>query len=373
MKLEPAHTNIAFGVRTRAATNTMGIDEGTRWRVVEAYQQTGNYQQVAKRFGCHVTTVHRWVQRFSHTGGVKHNPRSGRPGCVKPGDEQEGVKVLLQQGVRQHKKCNELKRDLEVYLGVQCSKETVRRMVRELASQRRPVYKPLLTDRHKAARLAFAMQWVDQNHDVLAFSDSKYFYLNQGNKGYKVWVLHEDETPRYAAYSHCTKKVHAYAVVTKFGLSDLFFTIGTTSMRSNPYTGGPGVNYQVYMDLLENKLIPAARRLFPAHMQRTWIWQQDGARPHTAKATLQKLNDMGVRVLEKWPAKSPDLSWIENLWALVSRKVNERSDVTSDNFEQVIRQEWAKVQQPRVFRPFADSINKRLKACIANAGGETKY
>ena len=133
------------------------------------------------------------------------------------------------------------------------------------------------------------------------------------------------------------------------------------------------MNYQVYMDLLEKCLIPAAIRLFPPYLQRSWIWQQDGARPHTAKATIQKLESMGVRRMENWPARSPDLSWIENRWALVSRNVNNRRDVTSQNFERVLREEWAKVQQPRIFMPFASSIRRRLQACIRNNGGETKY
>ena len=68
--------------------------------------------------------------------------------------------------------------------------------------------------------------------------------------------------------------------------------IGTIGMGPNPYTKKSGVNCQVYIVLLVNNLILAARGLFPAHLQRSWIWQQDGARPHRATATLQKLNAM---------------------------------------------------------------------------------
>lgn len=50
---------------------------------------------------------------------------------------------------------------------------------------------------------------------------------------------------------------------------------------------------------------------------------QDNARPHTAMATLQLLQDNNVRTLD-WPACSPDLNPIEHVWDEVDRRVRQR-------------------------------------------------
>jgi transposase len=41
-----------------------------------------------------------------------------------------------------------------------------------------------------------------------------------------------------------------------------------------------------------------------------------------------------------WPARSPDLSWIENLWAYVKKRLSQRTDLTKDNFLDVVNHEW---------------------------------
>ncbi|KAL0203316.1 hypothetical protein M9458_001334, partial [Cirrhinus mrigala] len=85
----------------------------------------------------------------------------------------------------------------------------------------------------------------------------------------------------------------------------------------NPRCLRSKVNTAVYQDVLEHFVLPAADQL---NGDADFIFQQDLAPAHSAKATSTWFKDHGIPVLD-WPANSPDLNPIENLWGIVKRKM----------------------------------------------------
>ncbi len=75
------------------------------------------------------------------------------------------------------------------------------------------------------------------------------------------------------------------------------------------------VNAAIYQEILEHFMLPSADKLYG---DADFIFQQDLAPAHTAKGTKSWFNDHGVTVLD-WPANSPDLNPIENLWGIVKK------------------------------------------------------
>ncbi len=90
-----------------------------------------------------------------------------------------------------------------------------------------------------------------------------------------------------------------------------------------------------YQEVLEHFMLPAADQLYA-----DLIFQQDLAPAHSAKATSTWFKDHGVLVLN-WPANSPDLNPIENLWGIVKRKMRYARPNNAEELKATIRATWA--------------------------------
>ncbi|GFV82153.1 transposable element Tc1 transposase [Trichonephila clavipes] len=97
------------------------------------------------------------------------------------------------------------------------------------------------------------------------------------------------------------------------------------------------------------------------------IYQQDNARPHTARLSQQCLQ--GYDVLP-WPTRSPDLSPIENVWDALGRQLQPSRD-TGELTAQMQRL-WQDLPQG-VISDLIESMPRRISACIAARGGFTTY
>lgn len=101
-------------------------------------------------------------------------------------------------------------------------------------------------------------------------------------------------------------------------------------------------NAQKYTRNLETYLLRSTRKTYNG----TWVFQQDNASVHTEKVTNKWFKDHNVNVLD-WPARSPDLNPIENLWGLLARPVyaNGRQFESINSLKHYIVSEWAKIDQ----------------------------
>ena len=96
------------------------------------------------------------------------------------------------------------------------------------------------------------------------------------------------------------------------------------------------------------------------------------ARLYVARICRRFLNRNNVNVLP-WPAVSPDMNPIENIWDYLGRKVRARGNVNNlRNLENALIQEWNNIPNV-VIRLYVRSMRGRLAACINSRGGHTRY
>ncbi len=78
-----------------------------------------------------------------------------------------------------------------------------------------------------------------------------------------------------------------------------------------------------------------------------------------------------VRVLD-WPACSPDLSPIENVWRILKRKMRQRRPRTVAHLKTCLQEEWDKIT-PETLHHLVSSVPKRLLSVVKRNGNITKW
>ena len=125
-----------------------------------------------------------------------------------------------------------------------------------------------------------------------------------------------------------------------------------------------------YLTILKDELVSTINLYFKNF--EGVIFQQDGAGPHRAKAVNDYFKRQKYRVLP-WPAHSPDLSPIENLWADLKKRLEENhGEIRKAELWKVVEDEWNATSEEFCKRLFT-SMPERLEAVIKAKGGYTRY
>lgn len=129
------------------------------------------------------------------------------------------------------------------------------------------------------------------------------------------------------------------------------------------------LNQDGYLDILRDEMLPFARRT----LGRNFVYQDDNAPAHRARRVDAFLNGQRVNRM-MWPAYSPDMNPIENLWADVTRGLNllQNPPDTIQQLQAAIRNVWDNIPV-QTLNNLAQSMPQRLRALIRANGGTTKY
>ncbi len=219
--------------------------------------------------------------------------------------------------------------------------------------------KPYLNIIQKRRRFLWAkahLKWTVAKWKTVLWSDESKFEVIFGKLGRHVIRTKEDKD-NPSCYQRSVQKpasLMVWGCMSACGMGSLHVWKGT-------------INAERYIQVLEQHMLPSRRHLFQG---RPCIFQHDNARPHTASITTSWLRRRRIRVL-KWPACSPDLSPIENIWRIIRRKMRQRPK-TVEQLEACIRQEWDNIPIAKL-EQLVSSVPRRLQTVIKSRGDATQW
>lgn len=124
------------------------------------------------------------------------------------------------------------------------------------------------------------------------------------------------------------------------------------------------MNSAEYQEVLNEALVP----FLATREDQSFIFQQDNASVHVSHSTKQWFEEHGITTLP-WPACSPDLNPIENLWAILVWRVylDRRQFGTVRDLKAAVIEAWETIGAD-IMKNLVDSMTNRLFQVINRNG-----
>lgn len=213
--------------------------------------------------------------------------------------------------------------------------------------------KIILSKEHKIKRIEAITKWFSENHSwtKTIFTDEKKFSL--------------DGPDDWGTYMLPGEKLFRNKRQCDGGGLMVWLMAMPNGLLSHKIIRGPFKSNN-YIHLLETQVIPIAKLNFG----NDFFLQEDNATVHKAKNVKTFLEKSAVKVL-KWPAKSPDINIVEDIWRIISKKVYDGPQYNSKNaLEEAIDRAVLMINEEEidVIKTLYDSIVPRLCKILSKNG-----
>lgn len=364
------------------------LSVGRRWHIVHLRSVNKSPTSIAKAVRCSEKTVYFWLARHRKTGGVDTLRPTGRPTALCTDARRRAVKLLTsgevggaKQVARKLKAEKLCDRVLSVSTVLRCAKEQAKLDGDPLVCLRgRPPKK--LTQDTKDKRLAFAQANEGRNWKRVMITDRcKFIFRYPGSKVSRTrWRLKSKKHEDGAFKPTHPSVLNVYAGLTAYGVTAMHAVTGTTGLSTDfqtlKGTSSRNITSAEYRHVGEHTLLPEGKRIFGQKGMTEWTLQQDGDPTHgVIKSVIQDFNRSSgntVTLLPNWPPNSPDLSPIENVWALVDREVSALGCNTFAEFKAAVLHAFKNIPIATCEKLIA-SIPTRLELMVQNNGGKAGY
>jgi len=360
-----------------------------------------SYREIAKELGIPKSTVGDVVKKYNEQGLTTTASRSGRPEILSEYEKKNLIKVAKEN---RFNTLEELTETFNTTLNISVSNRTIQRTLhKEGYSGHAAKKKPFISEANRKKRYGWCRvhkNWTTEWNYVIWSDESRFELFNNDSRNW-VWRKKDE---RYEV--NCLKPTVKHSIgVMVWGcfcnnkLGPLVLVEGT-------------LNSEKYIELLERNLLPffsnlnienkrqilelqsniieleiiinktqeqekelkeKKQELSELQNHNDHIFQDDNAPCHASKQTKAWKASKFIRMLP-WPAQSPDLNPIENLWNELEIRIRKHKPMprNKNDFFAALKEEWYKIDEDRLIR-LVKSMPNRIKAVLENKGNPTKY
>lgn len=316
-------------------------------KIRELDREGTSASDIASAFSVHVTTIYRILKAKK-----KKKSKKGRPPKLT---KLERLRLIN----KFRKNPRSTARQVAMSKEFAVSERTINRELKKAGYQyKRITPRKTLTENHKEKRRNFAIShagWTSSDWGRVVFTDEKRWNLS-GNDGYiPIWT--KDKKNDYKLTETNLKKgIMVWGAISRDGGLRLICMEGK-------------INAESYIDMLERDFWHEVQDSLPDNL----LWMHDNAPPHVSFKTREYLERKRIISL-KWPAMSPDLNPIENVWGLMSQTVYEGKKTyknTTDLWE-AVKAAWYSIPVGTICNLY-DSLPGRIIKVIEEKGERISY
>jgi transposase len=309
---------------------------------------------IAKQLGRAESSIRYFLKKFRRTNSIKRKVGSGANRKTSVRQDNMIKRLALQnRSISRSQIIKTLK------LNVSKTTVTNRMKVTGLKSRVAPK-KPFVSAVNVKKRLQWAKShksWSIEQWEKVLFSDESLFVLSWSGKK-MVWRRMNEKYIKECIRSTVkqdNKKLMMWGCFCANGIGNLHQIHGNMDAK-------------MYKNILIYQMRPIAKKLFP---NGDFIFQHDNCKTHTANIIKKYLKSQKIQTLD-WPAQSPDLNPIENLWKIIKEKVGNKNPTNIDEYYQILLNEWKNIDS-NLLKKLIATMPKRCNDVIKNKGYPIKY